>query len=122
MSNFLKKYVIGALCTVATLSASTALCLVAPKHASAETTQPAKMEMLAGASARLEDEGLRFIVQMDNATKVEIVSNDSITLELWIMPSAAWELQKDTTNYADWTKAVVNVDDPVRKRTSPTYV
>lgn len=111
MSNFLKKYVIGALCTVATLSASTALCLVAPKHASAETTQPAKMEMLAGASARLEDEGLRFIVQMDNATKVEIVSNDSITLELWIMPSAAWELQKDTTNYADWTKAVVNVDE-----------
>ena len=111
MSNFLKKYVIGALCTVATLSASTALCLVAPKHASAETTQPATMEMLAGASARLEDEGLRFIVQMDNATKVEIVSNDSITLELWIMPSAAWELQKDTTNYADWTKAVVNVDE-----------
>ena len=70
MSNFLKKYVIGALCTVATLSASTVLCLVAPKHASAETTQPATMEMLAGASARLEDEGLRFIVQMDNATKV----------------------------------------------------
>ena len=111
MSNFLKKNVIGVLCTLATLSASTALCLVAPTHASAETTQPATMAMLAGASARLEDEGLRFIVQMDNATKTEIVNNDSITLELWVMPSAAWEIQKDTTNYADWTKAVVNVDE-----------
>ena len=111
MSKFLKKYMISALCTVATLSASAALCVVAPTRASAETTQTATMTMLTGASARLEDEGLRFIVQMDNATKMEIVSSDSITLELWIMPSAAWKTQKDTTDYAEWTKAVVNVDE-----------
>ena len=112
MSRSIKRYVtyvIGALCAVAMLFALTAFCWKVSAHASEEAAP--NMKMQAGASARLQSEGLRFIVEMDTETKTEIVSNDNITLELWIMPSSAWAEYKDNANYAEWPKAVVEVDE-----------
>ena len=112
MSKLIKRYGtygIGALCAVTALFATAALCPKAPAPASAEATSYMRME--AGASAYLESEGLRFIVQTDNVTKTEIVNDDDLTLELWVMSVSDWTTQKDTANYAEWTKAAIEVDE-----------